>query len=99
MLADNAVNDNMAPLDRFNAIFQLYVFLCVQKKGPEEAEVPLKHQLLQIIVRVLQYRMLLTGNSRNGEDAKCSLLNIYVCSRHLPQKVGIGMSIKWNTVI
>ncbi|MEQ2315736.1 hypothetical protein AMECASPLE_025500 [Ameca splendens] len=30
-------------------------------KGPEEPEVPMKHQLLQIIVRVLQYRMLLTG--------------------------------------
>ncbi|KAK7916769.1 hypothetical protein WMY93_012530 [Mugilogobius chulae] len=30
------------------------------KRAAEEAEVPLKHQLLQVIVRVLQYRMLLT---------------------------------------
>lgn len=38
------------------------VCVSVQTRSPEEAEVPLKHQLLQVIVRVLQYRMLLTGN-------------------------------------
>lgn len=40
----------------------------MQKRSPEEAEVPLKHQLLQVIVRVLQYRMLLTGNTRVGAN-------------------------------
>ncbi|KAJ0023386.1 hypothetical protein NQD34_003285 [Periophthalmus magnuspinnatus] len=32
-----------------------------ERREAEEAEVPLKHQLLQVIVRVLQYRMLLTA--------------------------------------
>lgn len=82
---------NTVRTGRFNALLQLYVFVCVQTRGPEEAEIPLKHQLLQIIVRVLQYRMLLTGNSRNRENAKCSLLNIYVFGKHF--KVGIGMKI------
>lgn len=43
--------------------YDIVDYVCVQKRGPEEAEVPLKHQLLQVIVRVLQYRMLLTGNA------------------------------------
>lgn len=38
------------------------VCVCMQTKSPDELEVPMKHQLLQVIVRVLQYRMLLTGN-------------------------------------
>ncbi|XP_047203889.1 FYVE, RhoGEF and PH domain-containing protein 5 isoform X2 [Girardinichthys multiradiatus] len=36
-----------------------------EAKGPEEPEVPMKHQLLQIIVRALQYRMLLTDYLNN----------------------------------
>lgn len=39
-------------------------YLCVfifQTKNAEGVHVPLSHQLLRVIVRVLQYRMLLTG--------------------------------------
>ncbi|XP_041638322.1 FYVE, RhoGEF and PH domain-containing protein 5-like isoform X2 [Cheilinus undulatus] len=50
-------------------------------KSPEEAEVPLKHQLLQVIVRVLQYRMLLTDylnnlspDSKEYEDTQAALV-------------------------
>uniref|UniRef100_A0A665U8B1 FYVE, RhoGEF and PH domain-containing protein 5-like n=1 Tax=Echeneis naucrates TaxID=173247 RepID=A0A665U8B1_ECHNA len=46
-----------------------------------EAEVPLKHQLLQVIVRVLQYRMLLTDylnnlspDSKEYEDTQAALV-------------------------
>uniref|UniRef100_A0A3Q2VIP0 FYVE, RhoGEF and PH domain containing 5a n=1 Tax=Haplochromis burtoni TaxID=8153 RepID=A0A3Q2VIP0_HAPBU len=39
-------------------------------RSPEEAEVPLKHQLLQVIVRVLQYRMLLTYLNNLSPDSK-----------------------------
>ncbi|XP_054473020.1 FYVE, RhoGEF and PH domain-containing protein 5 isoform X2 [Anoplopoma fimbria] len=52
-----------------------------EKKPPEEAEVPLKHQLLQVIVRVLQYRMLLTDylnnlspDSKEYEDTQAALV-------------------------
>ncbi|KAK2862463.1 hypothetical protein Q5P01_001996 [Channa striata] len=52
-----------------------------EKRGPEEAEVPLKHQLLQVIVRVLQYRMLLTDylnnlspDSKEYEDTQAALV-------------------------
>ncbi|XP_069005305.1 FYVE, RhoGEF and PH domain-containing protein 5 isoform X1 [Embiotoca jacksoni] len=52
-----------------------------ETKGPEEAEVPLKHQLLQVIVRVLQYRMLLTDylnnlspDSKEYEDTQAALV-------------------------
>ncbi|XP_076012706.1 FYVE, RhoGEF and PH domain-containing protein 5 isoform X2 [Genypterus blacodes] len=49
--------------------------------GPDDAEVPLKHQLLQVIVRVLQYRMLFTDylnnlspDSKEYEDTQAALL-------------------------
>ncbi|CAN9512535.1 unnamed protein product [Ophioblennius macclurei] len=52
-----------------------------ETKAPEEAEVPLKHQLLQVIVRVLQYRMLLTDylnnlspDSQEYEDTQAALV-------------------------
>ncbi|XP_061640567.1 FYVE, RhoGEF and PH domain-containing protein 5 isoform X2 [Phyllopteryx taeniolatus] len=52
-----------------------------ERKGPEEAEVPLKHQLQQVIVRVLQYRMLLTDylnnlspDSKEYEDTQAALV-------------------------
>ncbi|XP_035517446.1 FYVE, RhoGEF and PH domain-containing protein 5 isoform X2 [Morone saxatilis] len=52
-----------------------------ETKSPEEAEVPLKHQLLQVIVRVLQYRMLLTDylnnlspDSKEYEDTQAALV-------------------------
>uniref|UniRef100_A0A3B4VH64 FYVE, RhoGEF and PH domain containing 5a n=1 Tax=Seriola dumerili TaxID=41447 RepID=A0A3B4VH64_SERDU len=52
-----------------------------ETRGPEEAEVPLKHQLLQVIVRVLQYRMLLTDylnnlspDSKEYEDTQAALV-------------------------
>ncbi|KAM6927727.1 FYVE, RhoGEF and PH domain-containing protein 5 [Xenentodon cancila] len=42
-----------------------------EARGPDETEVPLKHQLLQVIVRVLQYRMLLTDYLNNlSPDSK-----------------------------
>ncbi|XP_027858699.1 FYVE, RhoGEF and PH domain-containing protein 5 isoform X1 [Xiphophorus couchianus] len=42
-----------------------------ETKSPEELEVPMKHQLLQVIVRVLQYRMLLTDYLNNlSPDSK-----------------------------
>ncbi|XP_033483002.2 FYVE, RhoGEF and PH domain-containing protein 5 isoform X1 [Epinephelus lanceolatus] len=52
-----------------------------EARSPEEAEVPLKHQLLQVIVRVLQYRMLLTDylnnlspDSKEYEDTQAALV-------------------------
>lgn len=49
--------------------------------GPEGAKVPLKHQLLLVIVRVLQYRMLLTDylnnlspDSKEYEDTQAALV-------------------------
>ncbi|XP_018535602.1 FYVE, RhoGEF and PH domain-containing protein 5 isoform X1 [Lates calcarifer] len=52
-----------------------------ETRGPEEVEVPLKHQLLQVIVRVLQYRMLLTDylnnlspDSKEYEDTQAALV-------------------------
>ncbi|KAM8916014.1 FYVE, RhoGEF and PH domain-containing protein 5 isoform 2-T2 [Spinachia spinachia] len=52
-----------------------------EKRSPEKAEVPLKHQLLQVIVRVLQYRMLLTDylnnlspDSKEYEDTQAALV-------------------------
>ncbi|XP_038552161.1 FYVE, RhoGEF and PH domain-containing protein 5 isoform X2 [Micropterus salmoides] len=52
-----------------------------ETRSPEEAEVPLKHQLLQIIVRILQYRMLLTDylnnlspDSKEYEDTQAALV-------------------------
>lgn len=49
-------------------VIKWMVYPCMQKRSPEEAEVPLKHQLLQVIVRVLQYRMLLTGKAHVSSD-------------------------------
>lgn len=49
------------------------VWMCVfQQQNSEGVQIPVKHQLLQIIVRVLQYRMLLTGNV---------VRNVFVSSR------------------
>ncbi|XP_008407804.1 FYVE, RhoGEF and PH domain-containing protein 5 isoform X1 [Poecilia reticulata] len=52
-----------------------------ETKSPEEPEVPMKHQLLQVIVRVLQYRMLLTDylnnlspDSKEYEDTQAALV-------------------------
>ncbi|XP_054640837.1 FYVE, RhoGEF and PH domain-containing protein 5 isoform X2 [Dunckerocampus dactyliophorus] len=52
-----------------------------EKRHPEDTEVPLKHQLLQVIVRVLQYRMLLTDylnnlspDSKEYEDTQAALV-------------------------
>ncbi|XP_071388472.1 FYVE, RhoGEF and PH domain-containing protein 5 [Centroberyx affinis] len=52
-----------------------------ETRGPDGAEVPLKHQLLQVIVRVLQYRMLLTDylnnlspDSKEYEDTQAALV-------------------------
>ncbi|XP_029287318.1 FYVE, RhoGEF and PH domain-containing protein 5 isoform X2 [Cottoperca gobio] len=52
-----------------------------ETRSPEHAEVPLKHQLLQVIVRVLQYRMLLTDylnnlspDSKEYEDTQAALV-------------------------
>ncbi|KAM4582172.1 FYVE, RhoGEF and PH domain-containing protein 5 isoform 1-T2 [Fundulus diaphanus] len=52
-----------------------------EAKGPEVSEVPMKHQLLQVIVRVLQYRMLLTDylnnlspDSKEYEDTQAALV-------------------------
>nr|XP_057924735.1 FYVE, RhoGEF and PH domain-containing protein 5 isoform X2 [Doryrhamphus excisus] len=54
-----------------------------EKRNPEDAEVPLKHQLLQVIVRVLQYRMLLTDylnnlspDSKEYEDTQAALVMV-----------------------
>ncbi|XP_035008049.1 FYVE, RhoGEF and PH domain-containing protein 5 isoform X1 [Hippoglossus stenolepis] len=52
-----------------------------ETRVPKETEVPLKHQLLQVIVRVLQYRMLLTDylnnlspDSKEYEDTQAALV-------------------------
>ncbi|KAF7664512.1 hypothetical protein LDENG_00173400 [Lucifuga dentata] len=52
-----------------------------ETRGPDDAEVPLKHQLLQVIVRVLQYRMLFTDylnnlspDSKEYEDTQAALV-------------------------
>ncbi|XP_023852095.1 FYVE, RhoGEF and PH domain-containing protein 5-like [Salvelinus sp. IW2-2015] len=52
-----------------------------EKQGPDGAQVQLKHQLLQVIVRVLQYRMLLTDylnnlspDSKEYEDTQAALV-------------------------
>lgn len=52
-----------------------------EMQGPGGPEVPLKHQLLQVIVRVLQYRMLLTDylnnlspDSKEYEDTQAALV-------------------------
>ncbi|XP_067099253.1 FYVE, RhoGEF and PH domain-containing protein 5 [Osmerus mordax] len=52
-----------------------------EAQGPDGAAVPLKHQLLQVIVRVLQYRMLLTDylnnlspDSKEYEDTQAALV-------------------------
>lgn len=54
-----------------------------ESRGPEETEVPLKHQLLQVIVRVLQYRMILTDylnnlspDSKEYEDTQAALVTV-----------------------
>lgn len=49
------------------------VCVCVQAQGPDGAA-PLKHQLLQVIVRVLQYRMLLTGTHLNTHTRTHTLI-------------------------
>lgn len=38
-----------------------------QQQSPPGEDVSLKHQLLKVVVRVAQYRMLLTGESREAE--------------------------------
>ncbi|XP_010880110.3 FYVE, RhoGEF and PH domain-containing protein 5 isoform X2 [Esox lucius] len=52
-----------------------------EKQGPDGDQVPLNHQLLQVIVRVLQYRMLLTDylnnlspDSKEYEDTQAALV-------------------------
>ncbi|KAK6321554.1 hypothetical protein J4Q44_G00085300 [Coregonus suidteri] len=52
-----------------------------EKQGPDGVQVQLKHQLLQVIVRVLQYRMLLTDylnnlspDSTEYEDTQAALV-------------------------
>ncbi|CAB1423406.1 unnamed protein product [Pleuronectes platessa] len=52
-----------------------------ETRVPKDTEVPLKHQLLQVIVRVLQYRMLLTDylnnlspDSKEYEDTQAALV-------------------------
>lgn len=62
----------------FNGIVKTF-----ETGGAEEAEVPLKHQLLQVIVRVLQYRMLLTDylnnlspDSKEYEDTQAALVTV-----------------------
>ncbi|XP_061903117.1 FYVE, RhoGEF and PH domain-containing protein 5 isoform X1 [Entelurus aequoreus] len=52
-----------------------------ERKSPEDAEVPLKYQLLQVVVRILQYRMLLTDylnnlspDSKEYEDTQAALV-------------------------
>ncbi|XP_019942700.2 FYVE, RhoGEF and PH domain-containing protein 5 isoform X1 [Paralichthys olivaceus] len=52
-----------------------------ETRAPKETEVPLKHQLLQVVVRVLQYRMLLTDylnnlspDSKEYEDTQAALV-------------------------
>lgn len=62
----------------FNSIVKKF-----ETGGAEEAEVPLKHQLLQVIVRVLQYRMLLTDylnnlspDSKEYEDTQAALVTV-----------------------
>lgn len=66
LLTENGINGNLAHVV-VSMLCCNFLLMCVQARSPEEAEIPLKHQLLQMIVRVLQYRMLLTGNSRNWE--------------------------------
>uniref|UniRef100_A0A1A8EZZ6 FYVE, RhoGEF and PH domain containing 5 n=3 Tax=Nothobranchius korthausae TaxID=1143690 RepID=A0A1A8EZZ6_9TELE len=65
---------------RINAAFSSIVKK-FEAKGPEEPGVPMKHQLLQVIVRVLQYRMLLTDylnnlspDSKEYEDTQVALV-------------------------
>ncbi|XP_011612379.1 FYVE, RhoGEF and PH domain-containing protein 5 isoform X2 [Takifugu rubripes] len=71
-LLEESCRDNLA----FASIVKKF-----EKRSPEEAEVPLKHQLLQVIVRVLQYRMLLTDylnnlspDSKEYEDTQAALV-------------------------
>ncbi|XP_013988870.2 FYVE, RhoGEF and PH domain-containing protein 5 isoform X1 [Salmo salar] len=52
-----------------------------EKQGPDGPQVPLRHQLLQVIARVLQYRMLLTDylnnlspDSKEYEDTQAALV-------------------------
>ncbi|XP_041836559.1 FYVE, RhoGEF and PH domain-containing protein 5 isoform X2 [Melanotaenia boesemani] len=52
-----------------------------ETKDQEETEIPMKHQLLQVVVRVLQYRMLLTDylnnlspDSKEYEDTQAALV-------------------------
>lgn len=52
------------------------MFVFVQKKDPEE--VPLNHQLLQAVVRVLQYRMLLTGKHITSKIFTSGLLALKI---------------------
>ena len=53
---------NMAPIDS-DRVKMLNLFYLSQQQNPAGEKVSLKHQLLQVIVRVAQYRMLLTGGS------------------------------------
>ncbi|KAL0978558.1 hypothetical protein UPYG_G00172140 [Umbra pygmaea] len=52
-----------------------------EKQGPDGDQVPMNHQLLQVIVRVLQYRMMLTDylnnlspDSKEYEDTQAALI-------------------------
>ena len=56
------------PQLRMRSCINLTMCLCVQKQGPDGPQFPLRHQLLQVIVRVLQYRMLLTGTLHSPHD-------------------------------
>ncbi|XP_041743604.2 FYVE, RhoGEF and PH domain-containing protein 5 [Coregonus clupeaformis] len=65
---------------KLNSAFH-YIVKQFEKQGPEGAQVPLRHQLLQVIVRVLQYRMLLTDylnnlspDSKEYEDTQAALV-------------------------
>uniref|UniRef100_H3D0M2 FYVE, RhoGEF and PH domain containing 5 n=1 Tax=Tetraodon nigroviridis TaxID=99883 RepID=H3D0M2_TETNG len=71
-LLEESCRDNLA----FASVVKKF-----EKRSLDGAEVPLKHQLLQIIVRVLQYRMLLTDylnnlspDSKEYEDTQAALV-------------------------
>uniref|UniRef100_A0A4W5NK53 DH domain-containing protein n=1 Tax=Hucho hucho TaxID=62062 RepID=A0A4W5NK53_9TELE len=77
----------------------LTMCLCVQKQGPDGAQVQLKHQLLQVIVRVLQYRMLLTDylnnlspDSKEYEDTQAALVIVSEVADQANENLKQGVS-------
>lgn len=44
-----------------------FIVCLSQQQSPPGDRVSLKHQLLKVVVRVAQYRMILTGESRGAE--------------------------------